>query len=359
MKVVLALFVVAFAVAALALPSKIGKRLIQFTEEGPAQWLTPAEVDEAAALHLNFIDITDNQIVDKSRVLNTRAIPTTIRFQSTVQAAISRLSVSRIEEFMVPFTTYHTRYYTTQTGVDASNYLYNQIQNAIATSGYQGRATVEQVTHSWAQKSIIARIHGIEDSNAVVILGAHLDSVTNGAVGRSPGADDNASGSTTILEAFRSLLDSGFIPKTTVEFQWYAAEEVGLRGSQAIAADYTSQGKEVVGMANFDMTGYAPASEKRIAVITDYTDATVNAFIRLLVTAYNTVAWVNDTCGYACSDHASWYRAGFKASFPHEASSSPYIHTSSDTLSNMNYARVLEYARLAAGFAIELGEPGV
>jgi len=38
-----------------------GKRLIQFTEEGPAVWLTPLEVDVVSIQDINFMDVTDIQ----------------------------------------------------------------------------------------------------------------------------------------------------------------------------------------------------------------------------------------------------------------------------------------------------------
>lgn len=38
------------------------------------------------------------------------------------------------------------------------------------------------------------------------------------------GADDDGSGSMTILESYRALLSAGFRPERSVEFHWYAAE---------------------------------------------------------------------------------------------------------------------------------------
>lgn len=38
------------------------------------------------------------------------------------------------------------------------------------------------------------------------------------------GADDDGSGSMSILEGYRGLLEAGFRPELTVEFHWYSAE---------------------------------------------------------------------------------------------------------------------------------------
>ena len=84
------------------------------------------------------------------------------------------------------------------------------------------------------------------------------------------GADDDGSGTVTILEAYRALISAGFTPRRTVEFHFYAAEvrnffkttlnreqsptsrpqEAGLLGSQAIARDYGSRGENVLAMSN-------------------------------------------------------------------------------------------------------------
>lgn len=39
-----------------------------------------------------------------------------------------------------------------------------------------------------------------------------------------PGADDDGSGSMSILEAYRALIAAGFHPERAVEFHWYSAE---------------------------------------------------------------------------------------------------------------------------------------
>jgi bacterial leucyl aminopeptidase len=44
--------------------------------------------------------------------------------------------------------------------------------------------------------------------------------------------------------------------ENTIEFQWYAAEEAGLLGSQAIFEQYATDKKDVKAMLQQDMTGY-------------------------------------------------------------------------------------------------------
>src|SRR5262249_34255280 len=146
----------------------------------------------------------------------------------------------------------------------------------------------------------------------------------------------------------------------TIEVIAYAAEEVGLRGSQEIARDHARRGVNVVGALQLDMTNYK-GSDKDIWVMKDFTNEAQNQFVIRLIEEYVGATWGRDACGYACSDHASWYRAGVPASMPFEArtrEANRAIHTDRDTLetSDANAAHALVFAKLGAAYAIELAK---
>lgn len=147
-------------------------------------------------------------------------------------------------------------------------------------------------------------------SNHKVIVGAHMDSTGGSSTARGSGADDNGSGTVTILEAFRVLANAKFAPQNTIEFHWYGGEEGGLLGSADIFKSYRLSQKTVLAFVCQDMTGYSPSG--KIAVYTDYADSGLVAYARKLVTEYTGLAYTTDKCGYGCSDHASAYSNGFR-----------------------------------------------
>ncbi|KAG5221214.1 aminopeptidase [Salix suchowensis] len=197
---------------------------------------------------------------------------------------------------------FNNRYYRSSTGAEASNWILSTVQ-AVRVCSYFVAALLtadrcrrerahqrERFSHSsWPQTSTIVHIAGKDNSGPVTILGAHMDSVNqrNPSIGRSPGADDDGSGSVNLIEAFRALVDSGFEPANPVEFHWYAAEEGGLLGSRAIASKYKSNGINVKGYMNLDMTAYfKPGDKEVVALMTDNTDAALNDYVEKLVTTY-------------------------------------------------------------------------
>jgi leucyl aminopeptidase len=108
------------------------------------------------------------------------------------------------------------------------------------------------------------------------------------------------------------------------------------------------------------MTNYQ-GSDRDIWLIDDFTNPAQNRFVAALIEQYTTATWGVDRCGYACSDHASWFRAGVPASMPHETRSrdrNNNIHTARDTLevSGNNADHAAKFARLGTAYAIELAK---
>jgi leucyl aminopeptidase len=287
-----------------------------------------------------------------------------INNQSVVTPLLPLMQDSNIGQTIVDMSAFANRYYTTANGSDASNWLKTKW-----TSMAAGRSdiAVTQFTHAgYAQKSVVLTMTGTDNAAEVVIIGAHLDSINQAGTSettKAPGADDDASGIATMTEVLRVMVAQGYKPRRTIKLIGYAAEEVGLRGSQDIAQSYKAGNMNVVGVMQLDMTNYK-GSAADIYIYTDYTDSQQNTFLANLVQTYLPTLTVGyDKCGYGCSDHASWTAQGYAASLPFETTftqDNPYIHSANDTYANMGSqaAHALKFGRLAMAYAVELGSDG-
>ncbi|WP_163998618.1 M20/M25/M40 family metallo-hydrolase [Pyxidicoccus caerfyrddinensis] len=278
---------------------------------------------------------------------------------TTVNALMGSVLETNVRGTITSLSGYSTRYYTSQGGVDAANWLLAKWKSYVPAS--RTDVTVELFRHaSWAQPSVILTIRGTTLPNEVVVVGGHLDSI-NSSGGNAPGADDDASGVASFTEVIRVAMSRNYRPQRTVKFMAYAAEEVGLRGSKEIAAYHKSNAINVVGVLQLDMTNYKGSSSVDVVVITDYSNSAQNTFLRNLITTYVKIPQGNSSCGYGCSDHASWYNQGYAASIPFEAplgSDNPYIHTASDTLSRSGgtATHALKYSKITAAYVAELAK---
>ena len=87
-----------------------------------------------------------------------------------------------------------------------------------------------------------------------VVVGAHLDHVGSWP-SLFPGADDNASGSATLLEVARAMGGMKERPRRTVVFVWFGGEEMGLLGAKQFAQYPPGGLNRCVAVFNMDMVG--------------------------------------------------------------------------------------------------------
>jgi len=110
--------------------------------------------------------------------------------QSAVKTLLATLSTSNMKSYLNNLTAFNNRYYTSPTGRDSAQWIFDKLTNITSESGKSG-ITVKKFTHPWVQFSVIARINGTT-SGPVTILGSHQDSINlkSPQTGRAPGADD-------------------------------------------------------------------------------------------------------------------------------------------------------------------------
>lgn len=164
------------------------------------------------------MDITENQDLGASRVTARANVvfPAKATFQDEVKPLLKNLSKTNMHDNLEKFSSFHTRYYKSDYGKQSSEWLLSQVQAIIEDSGAK-ETYAEAFPHSWQQSSIIATIPG--KTNSTVVVGAHQDSINLWlpSILAAPGADDDGSGTVTILEAFRVFLSSDAVQKGKLE----------------------------------------------------------------------------------------------------------------------------------------------
>lgn len=109
-------------------------------------------------------------------------------------------------DVLVKATSFYNRYSYSETGVQSARWLHDHIADIIKHSPMSTYISLEYHTHRCPQPSIIARFEPVtrNASLPLTVIGAHQDSANYlFPLLPAPGADDDISGSTSILEAFR------------------------------------------------------------------------------------------------------------------------------------------------------------
>ena len=164
-------------------------RLIQFSETRKL-WMTENSILKMlrnSTEEIHFQDITDTPNLEKGNVPKASEIPENPKHQEIVKPLIKNFTVEEYKGIIEKLSSFYTRYYESDTGVEAAAWIFKYYEEIIKQLPKKRRELfkVEYFKHSWKQPSVICTFKG--ESDEKVIVGSHLDSI-NGRTGRAPGA---------------------------------------------------------------------------------------------------------------------------------------------------------------------------
>lgn len=188
--------------------------------------------------------------------------------------------------------------------------------------------------------NVIGFIEGSDKNlkNETIVIGAHYDHLGLGGEeslsdSKEPmihnGADDNASGTSAVIELARLLKNSK--PKRTIAFITFSGEELGLLGSSYFTNHPTL--KNIVAMLNMDMIGRLDEDKLSIGGIKTATN--FEKIIKNTNSDYKfNLSYFND--GYGPSDHMAFYLKDIPVLFFFTGIHDDY-HRPSDDIYKINF----------------------
>jgi hypothetical protein len=202
-----------------------------------------------------------------------------------------------------------------------------------------------------------ANIVGYLDNGAenTIVIGAHYDHLGVGDQGSSlaansegiihNGADDNASGTSGLVELARYYANNRYTEKNNFLFILFSGEELGLIGSKYFCDNPTIDFKKVNFMLNMDMIGRY-RDDKGLTIggygTSSFWGKNIPQITKNLYIKYNI-----DSTGVGPSDHTSFYLKNVPVLFFFTGSHSDY-HKPSDDTGFINFkgeAKILELAQ--------------
>ena len=199
---------------------------------------------------------------------------------------------------------------------------------------------------------------GLTYPDKYYIICAHYDAISQNSLGRAPGADDDATGTATVLEAARILANYDF--QYSIRFILFAGEEQGLVGSRAYAKSAFNKGEQIEGVIAIDMIGYDGNGDGVMGI--DARQGNGSLKIKSLLES-NIEAWqlplIPTYLDGGGSDHKSFWEQGYPAVLLSENNpySNPNIHSVNDTYSAVNGLFFQANAKLAIGSLANLARP--
>jgi len=273
---------------------------------------------------------------------------------SLIAALMDSTSLARITADVQRLQDFGTRYVTTDSCWAAGYW----VADRFAEMGYADVRLDTFRTMSFQDSvdamNVIAVKEGTTRPSEYVIIGGHYDSVTADNFADpdapAPGAEDNATAVAAVFEAARLLRD---VPTDrSIMFACWSAEEVGTWGSRAFVADAVAESLDIVVYLNMDCIGYLDpeAGEEPITVYTDSLSLAIAGYMQTLTHEHSSYGVQTRVQPFGASDHNSFWEERYRVVDTGTTISSPYRHTTDDTIENIDleFCRVIAAVNVAA-----------
>jgi hypothetical protein len=276
-----------------------------------------------------------------------------IRAADVERAPVRQADLQRHLEFLAS-DTLEGREAGSSGGRAAAGYLSDQLRRIGLNPAGDGDRYVQEF--GAAYRNVLAILPGADANlnRQFVLIGAHYDHVGYGRRGNTygpvgyihNGADDNASGTAALLEIAESLAAAADLPRRSILFAWWDAEEINLNGSEHWRANPTRPLSDVRLVINVDMIGR----------LRD--DTVVIHGIRTGAGLRSLLAWTNAETRLCFdfrrahirdSDHYPFFRAGIPY-LAFDTGKHPDYHRPTDDVDRLNVAGIEQIARCLAEF---------
>ncbi|UOQ95435.1 M28 family peptidase [Halobacillus shinanisalinarum] len=224
--------------------------------------------------------------------------------------------------------------------------LVDRLQNeqVTATVSVEDAGTIDKTSYN-----VIAtkEPHKNKDNGQIAMIGAHHDSVAGG-----PGANDDASGVSAVLELARIMAKTP--TDTELRFMTFGAEEKGLVGSYHYASTLSEDEVDrTVGHFQMDMVGSRDAGD----LIMFTPDGQKNLVTDLGAAAGSRVAEVVEYGQLGRSDHVPFFQRGIPAALFIHAPLEPWYHSPQDTLDKISKEKLKETTEIVGAAVYRIARP--
>ena len=282
---------------------------------------------------------------------------------------LEQVNSTKLKEYIDTLSSFHTRHTKSHHIENAAISLKSEFENICKGSVFFHNYTQSDQNQTYHLKNIICSKQGLasSQSNNTIIIGAHYDSRAkniNNTDARAPGADDNASGVSALLELSRIL--SHLNLKYNLQFVLFSGEEQGLWGSKNYARylNNINLNSTIDLYINFDMIGYSSPKESNKVILeydvdnkylqNDEYSKTIALFIKQIASNYTNLEAILSKLEN--SDFIPFEALGHAVIGIHDGGSenNPHYHKSSDTPDTLNIKYLTSITKMVLATILEL-----
>ncbi len=296
------------------------------------------------------------------------------------QSGLDKVQSYNLEESVRDLSSFHTRHSESESIDNVAYWLAEKLQSNCGTDVYIQNFTYSpELTTSEDDDNNFSDIHRqkpffynlkniacdkLGSTNNTIVVSAHYDSRTediNDSEGRAPGADDNASGVSVLLEVARIL--SKLSLEHSISFVLFSGEEQGKWGSKYYADFIDKADIDLDLLINLDMVGFRPEGSSSILIEYDNgnvmqdNDKYSQEIAKLIRDVASKYTSLNATLGkLGNADYLPFEALGYTVIGLHDdgVTKNPNYHKSSDTSDTLDYEYSASIANLTIATILQL-----
>ncbi len=301
-------------------------------------------------------------------------------FESSVVSELRRIGAEEIHDLVrrfsgdIPTKSSGSRRILSRHFANEGNRLAVKFAAKELRSSLKRLGSVELQPAAFGTSNVIGEIPG--DTSQIIVLGAHIDSTSRTDESDAPGADDNATGVAAVITVCRHLakLAKEKLPKRTVRFVLFNAEEQGQHGSKVHREGAAAEEQDLLGVFNLDMIGYNATPPATFEIHCGYSKQAIieerslelgrlvrdlTPYLAPELSPQLLPDGTNEDRGESRSDHTPFHECGFAACWISEdffstssgtdGDRNPHYHRSSDVPSHIDMSYTAGIARVVAG----------
>jgi hypothetical protein len=296
------------------------------------------------------------------------------------QSGLDKVQSYNLEESVRDLSSFHTRHSESESIDNVAYWLAEKLQSNCGTDVYIQNFTYSpELTTSEDDDNNFSDIHRqkpffynlkniacdkLGSTNNTIVVSAHYDSRTediNDSEGRAPGADDNASGVSVLLEVARIL--SKLSLEHSISFVFFSGEEQGKWGSKYYADFIDKADIDLDLLINLDMVGFRPEGSSSILIEYDNgnvmqdNDKYSQEIAKLIRDVASKYTSLNATLGkLGNADYLPFEALGYTVIGLHDdgVTKNPNYHKSSDTSDTLDYEYSASIANLTIATILQL-----
>jgi Zn-dependent M28 family amino/carboxypeptidase len=282
----------------------------------------------------------------------------------SIISVIDQVNSTKLGKWVDILSSFHTRHTKSEYIEDAAYWLKNELQSICEAKVYFHNFTQTDQGIDYNLKNIVCNNQGSSADNNLILISAHYDSRMqdiNNTNARAPGADDNASGVSAILELARIL--SHIDLKNNIQFVLFSGEEQGQWGSTNYVKYLHDNNVKIDLLINLDMIGYPSSGSNKVSLeydlgnkvlVNDIYSNIVAKFIKQTASEYTNLETTFGTLGR--SDYIPFESLGHIVIGIHDegVEQNPNYHSTSDTPDTLDLEYLASITKLILATILEL-----